>query len=365
MTAPSVPSQEVCLPASTGTRPLNDANQLGLNYHLEAGRLPWKGGIIDAHTHIGDLESAEVFFRVGSWFGVTETWSQTRLENVPAIRDAFPGRIEFVAVPNYHAKDDPETFTRDWLRRIERFAELGVRIIKFWAAPRGLDFGGDALRLDSPIRLQAMKLADELGMSFMTHVADPDTWFATHYKDSARYGTKADQYRPLERLLETYSHVPWLAAHMAGHPENLDHIQDLLDRFPNLVVDTSATKWMVRELSKHPAHFADFCRRNPGRVLFGTDIVTNQGNISEDLYASRFWALRTLMETAYDGPSPIVDPDLPLVDPSLPSDSTASLCGAKLEPAVLQNLYLDAAKTFMDKVRQRAQACGGPQPPKT
>ncbi|MHC4590503.1 MAG: hypothetical protein ACYTAQ_14535 [Planctomycetota bacterium] len=32
-----------------------------------------------------------------------------------------------------------------------------------------------------------------------------------------------------------------------------------------------------------------------------------------DLYASRYWALRTLFETDHVGPSPIADPDLALV----------------------------------------------------
>ncbi|MCC5831234.1 MAG: amidohydrolase family protein [Phycisphaeraceae bacterium] len=336
--------------------PLSDANRLGLCYRHEAAMLPWKRSLIDCHTHIGDLESARVYFAVADWFGVTSTWSQTPLEQVAAIQNAFPDRIEFVAVPNYMARHEPETFTTDWLRRIEGFAGMGVKLIKFWAAPRGLDLGRDDLRLDSPIRKQAMRMARRLGMSFMVHVADPDTWFATHYRDAHKYGTKPDQYQPLERMLDEYGDVPCLAAHMAGHPEDLDHVHDLLARFPNLYVDTSATKWMVRELSRHPRVFADFCRANAGRVLFGTDIVSHRDNISEDLYASRFWCLRTLMETNYNGPSPIVDPDLSLVDSTQPRHATARLCGARLDPATLRSLYMDGPRKFWEKVTRRHKA---------
>ena len=35
-----------------------------------------------------------------------------------------------------------------------------------------------------------------------------------------------------------------------------------------------------------------------------------------DLYASRYWALRTLWESDYDAESPIADPDLKMIDPS-------------------------------------------------
>jgi hypothetical protein len=334
-------------PATTDAVPLTDPNRLGLLYRNEAKRLPWSGPIIDAHTHIADLASARMYFKAADHYGITSTWSQTQLEHVDEIRDAFGDRIEFVAVPNYLERDRPGTFTTDFLKRIEAFAEKGVWMVKFWAAPRGRDLDHEGLLLDTPFRRQAIKLALDCGMKIMTHVGDPDTWFATKYADHRRYGTKAEQYEPLERLLDEYSEVDWLAAHMCGHPEDFDHLQYMLDRYPNLYMDTSATKWMVRELSQRASQLRAFIQRNPGRVLWGTDIVANAANIDYDLYASRMWALRVLMETDYDGRSPIVDPDLSMVDPALPPESTAQLRGAGIDPASLQMLYHDAAVRFM------------------
>jgi len=220
-----------------------------------------------------------------------------------------------------------------------------VRVCKFWAAPRGRDYH-EALRLESPVRREAMRLARSCGMIFMTHVGDPDTWFATHYADATRYGTKASHLDALEELLDEFADTPWLGAHLGGTPEDLGRLQGILDRHPNYVVDTAATKWMVRELSKHPGAFAAFCRRNRGRVLFGSDIVASTENLDYDLYASRYWALRTLMETAYRGPSPIVDPDLRLVDPKASEHATAELRGADLDAQSLRAVYHDAAAAF-------------------
>ena len=343
-------------PSSLGSIPASDPNRLGLLFRAEAPHLPWQGRIIDAHTHIADVEAAEAYFAVAQWFNVERTCSQTPLEQVDAIDERFPGRLAFVAVPDYHNPDKRKIVSRDWLERIERFAEKGVKLAKFWAAPRGLEIVGPDMRLDSSIRLEAMRLAHRLGMNFMVHVADPDTWFATHYRDRYRFGTKPEHYEPLERLLDRYSDVKWLAAHMAGHPEDLDHVQRLLDRYPHLHVDTSATKWMVRELSKQPQRFAEFCRANPGRVLFGTDIVATRANRSETLYASRFWSLRTMLETDYEGPSPIVDPDLPLIDPAMPPDATATLRGANLDSATLAMLYTGAAERFFGSEASEAVA---------
>ncbi len=355
-------------PQPQPARPLNDANRLGLDYRALAAAFAYDGPILDVHTHLADVHAARDFFAVADLFGIRKAWSMSPLEKIDEIAAEFGNRgdrIEFIAVPNYAAsKDDPECFTTDWLRRIEAFREKGCRVIKFWAAPRGRDFHPEALLIDSPIRREGMKLAYDLGYRhFMTHVADPDTWFATVYSDAGRYGTKASHFPPLERSLEAYPDVTWIGAHMGGSPEDLDFLQGMLDRHPNYVVDCSATKWMVRELSKKPAELRAFCERNRGRVLFGSDIVaaTDPANRPPeqrdrkdtadtlfDLYASRYWALRTLLETAYDGPSPIVDPDLHRVDPTAPEKSTAALRGAQLPPEVLRAIYHDNAARVFD-----------------
>jgi len=340
---------------------LSDANRLGMDYAAEAERFGYTGPIIDIHTHISTPEAAAVFLDVARRFGVVKTWTMTGIEKARRVRASLgaegAGAIEFIAVPDYTKRDEPGTFTTQWLADIKDFrSELDAQVIKFWAAPRGIDFVGDALRLDSPVRQEGMKLAYELGYRvFMTHVGDPDTWFTTTYADAAKYGSKPSQYVALERLMDQYHDVTWIGAHLSGYPEDLDFVQGLLDRHPNYVVDTSACKWMVRELSKRTDRFVAFCRANPGRVLFGTDIVANGQNVARtdtddehkpdgfDLYASRYWALRTLLEGDYTGPSPIVDPDLHLIDPSVDPKASPELRGCGMSGDVLQDIYHDAA----------------------
>lgn len=329
----------------------NPANRLGLDYRDLAGRFAYRQTpITDVHTHINSVEAGRLLLEVADLFGVERIWSMSRLDVVDDLQREFGNRLAFIAVPNYARKDEPDTFSTQWLRDIETFASKGARVCKFWAAPRGRDFS-TFLTLDHPIRIEAMKLARSLGMIFMTHVADPDTWFATTYSDAGKYGRKAEQYEPLVRLLDQFGDVPWIAAHMGGDPEHLDHLQGLLDRHPNLYLDTSATKWMVRELSRQPEAFRDFARRNADRLLFGSDIVAGPGPGGEstgfDLFASRYWALRTLLETDYDGPSPIVDPDFKLVAPTAPADATAHLRGAAIDAATLRRIYHDNAQRLL------------------
>ncbi|MHC4909435.1 MAG: amidohydrolase family protein [Planctomycetota bacterium] len=346
------------------------ANRLGLDYAAEARARPAPAPIIDVHAHIGGAEAARIYGRAADLFGVRQTWSMTHLDEVDAVQSALGDRVRFIAVPDYREPDRQHHLGRGYIERIRAYHERGARIAKFWAAPRGLDYGRefgdpDAMRLDAPARIEAMETAAELGMMFMTHVGDPDTWFRTKYADASTYGTKADQYEPLERLLERFSQ-PWIAAHFGGWPEDLAFVAQLLERHENLFIDTSATKWMIREISRQPRRaLIDFLTRFEGRVLFGSDIVTSDAHLSEtpddpmgaqannaeqafDLYASRYWALRVMWETDYVGESPIADPDLQMVDPERwgPNDAPP-LIGKSIPAEVLRAFYGAAAQALL------------------
>ena len=350
------------------------ANRLGLDYEAEASRMPPPPApIIDVHTHVNGLAAAKIYRRAAELYGVGLTYSMTRLEELEAVREILGGRVRFIAVPDYWAGKDREHHVgRGYVDRIAKYHALGARIAKFWAAPRARDYAEemgkpDFLRLDAPHRIEAMEAARDLGMIFMTHVADPDTWFSARYADASRYGTKAQQYEPLEELLDRFTQ-PWIAAHLGGWPENLEFLTGLLERHDNLWLDTSAAKWMIRELGRHTrSDVLGFLRRFAGRILFGSDIVSADEHLASgegkretdakaasaeeafDLYASRYWALRTMFETDHRGESPIADPDLAMCDPDRYTEMDApALRGHALPADVLRSVYQDAAHALLD-----------------
>ncbi len=357
--------------------PLRDdpSNRLGLDYSAEALRFPTLGyGIVDIHTHINGLEASAIWEPIARGYGISKTFSMSRLEDVPTLQERFGEALEFIAVPDWYAKDKRVGHGSDFLARIEQFHAHGSRIVKFWNAPRFIDFGlesgdKDLLALDGPMRVEQMKRAEQLGMICMTHVADPDTWFAAKYTDTARYGRKLDHYTPLRRALDRFA-MPWIAAHMGGFPEDLAFLDRLLESHPNLHLDTSATKWIVRELGRHSRdEIISFLSKWSGRVLFGSDTVTTDEHLragdklsemgkkaassesAHDLYASRYWALRMLWEGTGEVTSPISDPDLAMIDPVRHTPLDAPLLrGLALPAPLLRTLYCDAATTLLAKV---------------
>jgi hypothetical protein len=351
---------------------MKPANRLSFDYRtLAQGFRPLKYPIVDVHSHIQGHEATGIYARAAEEHGIGLTYSMTPLKEISAVKRILGERIQFISIPDFSSKDRMNAVGTGYQRQLPEFKKHGAKIAKFWNAPRIYDASDDSFatspfRLNASERIECMKVAQDLGMIFMAHVGDPDTWFQTKYQDANKYGTKSQQYDIFEEVLDTFT-VPWIAAHMGGSPEDLQRLSGLLERHSNLYLDCSATKWIVRELSKHPPEkVRAFFIRWKERILFGSDIVTSDAHLNADssstemeaksssvedaydLYASRYWALRTLLETDYEGPSPIADPDLHLVDPQsfTPLDAPI-LRGCALPEDVLRALYLDNAQSLL------------------
>lgn len=353
----------------------NDANRFGLDYVTEAGLLPDPPvPIIDIHAHINGEAAAQVWTRAADAYGIERVYSMSRFQDAEAVRDTLGDRVRFIAFPDWSNEDKESVHRGAYLDVIRFYREkLDARVVKFWSAPALIDHAqgdpADLVEFDSYWRVKQAELATELGMMFMVHIADPDTWFRVKYTDTRRYRLKHEHYASFERMLDRFTQ-PWIAAHMGGWAEDLDFLDGLLERHDNLYLDTSATKWVVRALGQHDTErVVRFFTRWRGRLLFGSDIVTMNDHLSVrkdntisvkseqasseaeafDLYASRYWALRTMFETDYVGESPVVDPDLHMLDPErYDAKAAPTLRGLSLPRDLLVDLYRTTAESVVE-----------------
>jgi predicted TIM-barrel fold metal-dependent hydrolase len=327
--------------ATTVTSPVlapanpREYNRLNLDYRKPFARPNVRGTVIDAHCHLLAARHGKVWFETADHYGIDLFITMSPLEEAVILAKEWPKRLQFIVVPQWQ---NPSI--DDWLRRLEMFYNLGSRIIKFHMAPSTMF--SRKIRLDSPELRPVIKEAVARNMILMSHVGDPDLWYSKKYADAAQWGTRDEHYAMWEGVMSEYKDRPWLGAHLGGNPENLERLQSLLDRFPNLYLDNSATRWMVREISLRRDEARAFLIRNADRILLGSDQVSGDDR-GFDFLASRFWAHRMLWESDYSGPSPIADPDVK-------GDDLPLLRGLALPADVLQKIYHDNAIKLLGRV---------------
>lgn len=331
MTAPSITPLP---PHLSGADP-KEYNRVGIDFRAPIPRPKVRGPVIDAHCHLLAARHANNWFEAADHYGIKIFFTMTPLEEATVLARDWPDRLRFIAVPKW-----AEPNYDDWIDRINAFYNLGSRIAKFHMAPGTMNTRNWSL--DTPEIRRVIRHVVDKGMIVMTHVGDPDTWYNHKYTDTEKFGTRDEHYRKWERALADVAPNPWLGAHMGGNPENLPRLQSLLDRFPNLYLDCSATRWMVREISARRDAAREFFIRNQDRILFGSDQVSGDPR-TFDFLASRFWCHRKLWETAYIGPCPIYDPDVP-------DDAQPTLRGLALPDPVLQKIYHDNAVKLLSLV---------------
>jgi Amidohydrolase len=131
---------------------------------------------------------------------------------------------------------------------------------------------------------------------------------------------------------------------MCGDSEHPDHLEALLEKYPQLLIDTSATKWQVREVSPRRDAIRSLITRYPDRFLFGTDLVTRQA-LTREHYVSRYWCQRTLWESDWRGPSPVADADY---TPPENGPATPILQGVNLPRHVVDMVYYANAHRLLN-----------------
>jgi predicted TIM-barrel fold metal-dependent hydrolase len=333
-----------------------ESNVTGHDYS-QRGHLRYQATpIIDFHAHVtmtapsdkpdgpaggtgaeGTTEGAETMLALGREFGVTQTLTMCPAQDIAPLRAKFGDALLFNGMIN-KKPDEPDEVA---LRLLDSFLEGGVHAIKLWAAPRGRERG---LTVDAPWRVACLREAAKAGVRIvMVHVGDPDAWWGHTYTDTNKFGTKAQQYEPFVRLMREFPMFRWVGAHMGGDPEHPDHLAAMLEEFPQLYFDTSATKWQVREVSPRSQATRALVCRFPDRFLFGTDLVTRHG-LTPEHYVSRYWCQRTLWESDWEGPSPIADSDYKHPNAA---NETPVLRGVNLPADVLQQVYWENARRLL------------------
>jgi predicted TIM-barrel fold metal-dependent hydrolase len=216
---------------------------------------------------------------------LTGSWGERLQGVIERMVKPHPDRFTVFTQPDWSRVDEPgfgeamAVQVRDAYNRGAR----GLKILK----ELGLevrDRSGRLVAVDDP-RLDPMWAeCGKLGIPVAIHTADPDAFFEPvdttnerweelgRHPDWSFHGPKFPPKRELldarNRVFARHHGTTFISLHIANHPEDLDDASSVLDRYPNVVVETGARE---AELGRQPRRAREFFLKYQDRILFGTD----------------------------------------------------------------------------------------------
>jgi predicted TIM-barrel fold metal-dependent hydrolase len=273
--------------------------------------------VVDVHNHVNDGRSEELDvspaelvarmdrLNVARIVILTGQWGEDLQRVVDTMVTPYPGRFTVCTEPDWSRIDEPG-FPEAMARQMEDSAKRGARCLKVTKVLglRVRDKSGELVPVDDP-RLDPMwEACGRLGMPVFIHSADPDAFFEpvdAHNERWEELGGHPDwsfygpEFPSKGEILDARRHVfarhpetTFVALHVANHPEDLDDVAAVLDRYPNVVIEFGARQ---AELGRQPRRARAFFLKYPDRILFGTDMSPEEG-----LYRNYFRWLETADE---------------------------------------------------------------------
>jgi predicted TIM-barrel fold metal-dependent hydrolase len=317
---------------------------------VERARFP----VFDVHQHLNDardigtrMAPADAValmdkLNIKSVVVLTGGWGDELQKIIDTMVKPYPGRFYAFTQIDWSTIDDPN-FSRLMVEQLDDSVQRGARGLKI-LKELGLgvrDKSGKLVAIDDWRLDPIWEECGRLGIPVAIHIADPEAFFRPINGSNERYEelimhpdwsfyglqfpSMPDLIAARDRMIAKHPQTTFVVLHVGNWPENLDNVEALLRRFPNVMIEFGARQ---AELGRQPRRtyklFTDF----PDRVMFGTD-----NNFEVELYQSYFRWLETDDEyfDYYDSPA----------------QGRWAIYGLALPDAVLEKIYhLNAERVF-------------------
>jgi len=253
--------------------------------------------LIDVHTHtndamgIGDqVDPAQLVAmmdrnNIRTIVILTGLWGEKLQKVIDSMVKPYPGRFVVFTQIDWSKIDDPN-FSDVMVKQIDDSVRRGARGLKI-LKELGLgvrDKSGRLVTIDDPRLDPVWEECGRLGIPVAIHVADPEAFFRPidasneryeeliEHPDWSFYGPQFPSFEELlaqrDRMFAKHPNTTFVALHFGSWPENLDFVQQTLDRFPNVMIEFGARE---AELGRQPRRARELFLKYSDRIMFGTD----------------------------------------------------------------------------------------------
>jgi uncharacterized protein len=248
---------------------------------------------IDVHNHQGNMGSQNLDglikemdkLNMKVMVNLTGRGGEELKKMVSNIKEHHPKR--FIVFTNVNFNGVGES---GWIEKAVTQLELDVK-----SGANGLkifknlgfsvkDKNGNRVAVDDDRLDPIWKKCGELKIPVLIHTADPKPFWDSLDEKNERWlelATHPNRKRgasdpePWEQLIEEQHRMfkknkatTFIAAHFGWYPNDLDHLGNLLDEMPNVVVEFGA---VIAELGRQPRRAKQFFTKYQDRILFGKD----------------------------------------------------------------------------------------------
>ncbi len=260
--------------------------------------------IIDLHQHIEAVperyhRAVGILDRSGVGLGVIlgagtvtiqKDGQPSEFQKARELADSlYPGRFMHHMMLDYSGWDDAGWSSRA-VEQINEGHRLGASGLKEFKR-LGLflkDAGGNLIHIDDPRLDPVWQRCAELSMPVSIHVGDPKAFWLPYDESNERWTELRDhrnwwfgdpaQHPPrmqlldaLNRVIQRHPKTTFICVHFANNPEDLDWVEQSLDRWPNMYADMAAR---IPEIGRHdPAKVLRLFEKHQDRILFATDFM--------------------------------------------------------------------------------------------
>jgi predicted TIM-barrel fold metal-dependent hydrolase len=253
--------------------------------------------VFDVHTHtddamgIGDrVDPKEMIARmdrlnIKTIVILTGLWGDKLQTIVDTMVKPYPGRFIVFTQFDWSKINDPN-FSQLMVQQLDDSVARGARGLKV-LKELGLgvrDASGKLITIDDPRLDATWEECGRLGIPVFIHVADPEAFFhpidahneryeeLIEHPDWSFYGSQFPSLQELmaqrDRMFAKHPHTTFAALHFGSWPENLDFVEQTLQKFPNVMVETGAREG---ELGRQPRRAREIFMKYSDRIMFGTD----------------------------------------------------------------------------------------------
>ncbi|MGB0647503.1 MAG: amidohydrolase family protein [Bradymonadia bacterium] len=317
--------------------------------------------IIDVHVHtstsyFGPLLKLLGSYGISRYVNLSGGFGERLVDSLEAAAPLEP-QVAVCTNIDWSNINGPD-FSSQTRRALERAKALGARCIKIskalglYITVKDSNQGERLLELDDPRLNEIWSTAGRLRLPIFIHTGDPKAFFEPLTPENERYHELSlhpdwsfygPQFPSRDDLLEARSRVfaqhpttQFIAVHFANNPEDLDYVDRLLSRYPNVCVDLAAR---LPEIGRHPPRLVrEVFIRHQKRILFGTDLGFSPRQIMLGSVGENKPVLHDIFEFYAVHERWLTSNDRAMPHPT-PIQGNWTIDAIALPPAVLENIY--------------------------